>query len=208
MPRTLKILQVGAPVLRQPARPLTRDELLSESIQQLIVLLRETMRDAPGVGLAAPQVGEPVQLVVIEDRAEYHRELSPEQLAERERTPVPFHVLANPRLTVLDAGPREFFEGCLSLSGFTALVPRAAAVRVEALDERGEPVAITARGWYARILQHELDHLNGVLYIDRMRPRSFMTLENYQRHWKHLPLAEVRAMLSAPPPGRAVAETV
>ena len=106
--------------------------------------------------------------MVIEDREEYQQPISPERLAERERVPVPFHAIANPVLTVLDPSPRLFFEGCLSVTGFGALTPRHAAVRVSGLDERAEPVEIEARGWYARILQHEIDHLNGRLYIDSM----------------------------------------
>ena len=78
----------------------------------------------------------------------------------------------------------EFFEGCLSLAGFTALVQRSREVVVECLNERGEPQVIHASGWYARILQHEVDHLNGALYIDRMNSRSFMSLDNYKLYWK------------------------
>jgi peptide deformylase len=114
---------------------------------------------------------------VIEDPAP----LSDEQRAARGRLAVPFHVLVNPVLTVLDPGPVEFHEGCLSVAGFAALVPRAAKVLVEALDERAEPVSIVAEGWYARILQHEIDHLNGRLYIDRMRSESFTTAANLGR---------------------------
>jgi peptide deformylase len=169
----LKIVEVGHPVLRTPARPLTPDELRSGGMTALIELMRETMRDAPGVGLAAPQIGEPLQLAVIEDRAEYLEGLPPEELAARARAPVPFHVIANPRLTITDPGPVVFYEGCLSVPGFVGEVPRAAAVRVEALDHRGEPVTIETGGWYARILQHEIDHLGGNLYIDRMDTRTF-----------------------------------
>src|SRR6185437_4066170 len=113
-----------------------------------------------------PQVGFSLQLVVIEDQAEFIGKLPAEQVAERERRPVPFHVLINPKLTLLGSEPAEFFEGCLSLAGFTAVVPRARRVRVECLNERAEPVIIEASGWYARILQHEIDHLSGTLYID------------------------------------------
>src|SRR5882757_4147696 len=134
--------------------------------------MRETMRDAPGVGLAAPQIGESLQLAVIEDCAEYQDGLSPEELAARDRAPVPFHVIVNPRLTIVEPGPAVFYEGCLSVPDFVAQVPRAAAVRVDALDHRGEPVSIAAGGWYARILQHEIDHLRGTLYVDRMDTRS------------------------------------
>jgi peptide deformylase len=194
----LKIVQAGDPVLRQAARDLSPDEIKSAAIQQLIELMRETMRDAPGVGLAAPQIGESVRLVVIEDRAEYQQAVSPERLAERERTAVPFHVIANPVLTVLDPAPRLFFEGCLSVSGFAALTARHAAVRITGLNEHAEPVSIEARGWYARILQHETDHLNGTLYVDRMLTRSFMTDASFRRHWQERSVAEVSAALGLP----------
>ena len=180
----LDIVQVGDPVLRQPARPLSADEIASPAIAELIANMRETVRAAPGVGLAAPQIGIPLQLAIIEDREEYLQKLSPQQIAERERRPVPFHVVINPQCTLLDASSQEFFEGCLSLAGFTAIVPRARRVRVEYLNEKAEPVIITADGWYARILQHEIDHLNGTIYIDRMRSRSFCSAANYERLWK------------------------
>ncbi len=155
------------------ARPLTPEELRGPRIVQLIESMRETMYAAPGVGLAAPQIGEALQLAVIEDRPEYHQRLSPEELAELGRQPVPFHVIANPHLTVIDQGPAVFAEGCLSVPGYLARVARAQAVEVRALDHRGEPVTLQASGWYARILQHEIDHLQGTLYIDRMDTRSF-----------------------------------
>ena len=85
----------------------------------------------------------------------------------------------------------EFFEGCLSLTGFTALVPRAPAATVACLDHKGEPKIIHASGWYARILQHEIDHLHGSLYIDRMNPRTFMTVDNFNLFWKDKPMHEV-----------------
>jgi len=180
----LKIVQVGDPVLRQTARPLTADEIASKEIQSLIAHMRDTMRDAPGVGLAAPQVGMPLQLAVIEDREEYFKDIAPAQLAERERAAVAFRTIINPRIAEIPGATVEFFEGCLSLAGFSAIVPRARSVRVECLDENGEPRVIEASGWYARILQHEIDHLRGQLYIDRMRSRTFMSLENWNRYWK------------------------
>jgi peptide deformylase len=131
----LKIYQVGEAVLRQKARVLSIEEILSAHVQQLIELMRETMHDAPGVGLAAPQIGLPYQLAVIEDREEKIKELSPELVAERERLPVPFHVIINPTLIIEQQETVEFFEGCLSLAGFTALVPRARFARVECLEQ-------------------------------------------------------------------------
>ena len=190
----LKIVQAGEAVLREYARPLSIEDLRSPEIRQLIEWMRETMRDAPGVGLAAPQVGLSLQLAVIEDSAERQQAVAPEKLAERGRRPVPFHVIANPSLT-LEGEPLEFFEGCLSVAGFSALVPRAPRVRVDCLNENGEPVTITADGWYARILQHEIDHLHGTLYLDRMHSRSFMTVEHLTRHWNDLPIQEVKRRL-------------
>lgn len=181
----LKIVQAGDPVLRGPNRLLSPDEIRSAAIQQLIGLMQETMRDAPGVGLAAPQIGEPIQLAVIEDRPEYMKDISQDQLAERQRAPIPFHVIVNPELSIVGESSAEFFEGCLSVPGFAARVRRAVEVHVDCLTEQGEAVTIDAHGWYARILQHEIDHLNGSLYIDRMETRSFTTGENLNRVWKN-----------------------
>jgi peptide deformylase len=180
----IKIVSVGEPVLRKAARQLRPDEIGSDRIRQLIEYMRETLADAPGVGLAAPQIGEDVQLLIVEDKAEYQEKLTPEELAERERHPVSFHVLINPEIELLSPPDVSFFEGCLSLPGFVAIVPRARTVRVRAFNETGNPVQIEAEGWYARILQHEIDHLKGTLYIDRMWSRSFSSVDHYNRHWK------------------------
>jgi peptide deformylase len=192
----LPIVRVGEPVLRKQAHGLSPQEIRSKEIQKLIEHMRETMRGAPGVGLAAPQVGLSLQIAVIEDREEYHKDVSAEQLALRARRPVPFHVVINPRIqSAEDNQIVEFFEGCLSLPGFFALVPRSRSVRVECLDHRGKSKAIEASGWYARILQHEIDHLHGNLYIDRMYSRSFSSTDNWEKYWKAKPIAEVRSEL-------------
>jgi len=172
----LKIVQAGTPVLRKKARSLTPAEIRGAPIQMLIELMRETMRDAPGVGLAAPQIGEPLRLAVIEDQVTRD---------EAEREPVPFHVIVNPELRFRGDPPTmvDFFEGCLSVDGYQAIVSRAREVTVSALDHRGEPISIDASGWYARILQHEIDHLDGVLYIDRMKSRTLSTGRNVGAFW-------------------------
>jgi peptide deformylase len=180
----LKIVSVGEPALRAASRELSKEQILNPSTQNLIECMRETVRDAPGVGLAAPQVGESLQLAVIEDKLEYQKALTEQEKKERDRTVIPFHVIVNPVLELLTEPTETFFEGCLSLPGFTALVSRAKEVRVHCLDHSGKPLVIHASGWYARILQHEIDHMRGTLYIDRMQASSFTTLENYTRHWK------------------------
>jgi peptide deformylase len=194
-PVKLEIVQAGNPVLRQRARPLTVAEIRSREIQKLIETMRTSMHEAPGVGLAAPQLGLGWQLAVIEDREDYHKDVPEALLQERERRPVPFHAIINPAIEMIGDERAEFFEGCLSLAGFTALVPRARAVRVTCLDERGEQKVIEASGWYARILQHEIDHLNGTLYIDRMRTRSFTSMENLAEFWKGKPVSEIKKTL-------------
>jgi peptide deformylase len=193
----LQIVQAGHPVLRQEARPLTPAEIAGKEIQKLIESMRKTMYDATGVGLAAPQVGLSLQLAVIEDRAEYHKDVTEEQFRERERRPVPFHAIINPRITKKSDDTVEFFEGCLSLAGFSALVPRARTVRVEFLNERGVKETLEASGWYARILQHEIDHLNGTLYIDRMHSRTFASLDNWNEFWKGKPISEIKMLASS-----------
>jgi len=193
----LTIVQAGDPVLRKKGRSLSKEEIRSPEVQQLIELMREAMRDAPGVGLAAPQIGESIQLAVIEDRAEYLSDLSADQLAKYQREVIPFHVIINPKLTMVDDSSAAFFEGCLSVTGFSAVVDRALNVRVECLNERGEELTINAQGWYARILQHEIDHLNGILYVDRMKTRTLTTAENMFRFWRNKSIPKVLADLSS-----------
>jgi peptide deformylase len=191
----LKIVQAGDAVLRQRGKDLSATEIRSREIQNLIEWMRDTMHDAPGVGLAAPQIGLSLRLAVIEDKPENLKEIPAAYLKERERKPVPFHVLVNPKLTLQGPADVEFFEGCLSLAGFTAVVPRARKVRVEYLDHQAEPKVIDASGWYARILQHEIDHLDGTVYIDRMRTRTFMSVDNHNRYWKNTSTGDLRKLV-------------
>ena len=193
----LKIVQAGDPVLRQQSRALTKKEISSASIQYLIELMRNTMREAPGVGLAAPQIGQSLQLAVIEDRPEYIADHSADELAVYQRAIIPFHVIINPKLSFVGNSSAQFFEGCLSVAGFQAVVNRALKVRVECLNERGEEVTINAQGWYARILQHEIDHLNGTLYVDRMKTRTLATSENMSRFWKNQSVQDVLTELDS-----------
>jgi peptide deformylase len=104
-------------------------------------------------------------------------------------------VIINPKLFLLGDVAVDFYEGCLSVTGYGAMVRRATKVRVECLNQRAEPITINAEGWYARILQHEIDHLNGTLYIDRMQSRSFTTMENVDRFWSDKSIEEVQQEL-------------
>ena len=195
-PVRLRIEQAGAPVLHAPARDISLDELATRDFRQLIEMMFATLHGV-GVGLAAPQIGLPLRLVVIADPPEAHAAVDPDLLLAQGRVAVEPHVLVNPVLTVEDAAQAEFFEGCLSVDGYRAIVPRARSVRVRALDQDGEQFERVAVGWYARILQHEIDHLDGRLYIERMRPRTFVTAENGRIFWSEVPVAEVLQRLQS-----------
>jgi peptide deformylase len=193
-PLKLRIEQAGAEVLHRPARAVRAEELASAEVQRLIDLMFVTLAGT-GVGLAAPQVGVGLQVVVIEDPADAQAAVAPELLEAQQRVPVAPHVLVNPVVSVVDAVPAEFFEGCLSVDGFRAIVPRASRVHVSALDRLGQPLEIDATGWYARIVQHEVDHLGGRLYIERMYPRTFVNAASALQQWTKLPIDEARRRL-------------
>lgn len=191
----LDIVQTGDPVLRRRASPVEPADLATPFVQELLVSMEQTMREAPGVGLAAPQVGESLRVFVMGDDERIIQLMSPSRLAELERQPFATRVVVNPVLEPVGHQTVEFFEGCLSVSGFQGLVRRWRQVRLRGLDGAGAPVDWTLSGWPARIAQHEFDHLEGILYLDRMDPRSFTTNANLGRYWKARPADEVRAGL-------------
>lgn len=188
------IVQTGNPVLRARAKDVTPEQIATPDFQALIVRMTEAMRKAPGVGLAAPQLGVSLRVLVLEDRAELQTSLTPQELEERERKPVPLRVFINPTLTPIGEERATFFEGCLSVAGYAALVERWREVEVSGLDEKGQPQTWRVRGWPARILQHEVDHLDGTLYIDRMVSRSFGTLPQVKALYGGKPIAEVKPL--------------
>ena len=189
------IVQAGAEVLRGRAQNVTPEQLASPEFQALVQQMISTMRAAPGVGLAAPQIGVPLRVFVVEDRAEYQATLTPVELAERERVPVPVKVFINPTLTPVGDEKVTFVEGCLSVWGMGALVERWREVELSGLDEHGQPVTWRVKGWPARILQHEFDHLEGTLYVDRMLTRSFSTQAQLKARFSGRPIADIRREL-------------
>jgi peptide deformylase len=149
---TRDVLTYPDPFLRRPAGPVTE---FGPALDALIADMAETMWNEPGIGLAATQVGVDLQLFV------YDLEVS--------RDPAKVQVVCNPSFTVME-GEETDEEGCLSVPGFTAEVKRAARVVLEGRDRNGEPVRLDVEGLHARVLQHETDHLNGILFIDRISP--------------------------------------
>ncbi len=198
-PGLLPIVDCGDPVLRRPAEPVRPADLGTSELQLLISQMRATMEAAPGVGLAAPQVGVPVQLAVLADGPERWGRLTETERAARERYGLPFTVLVNPVIRpVADRGEVSFYEGCLSVPGLTGVVARHRAVHVTALDQNGQPVDRVFSGWAARIVQHETDHLAGRLYLDRVETRSLSTTDNYARLWAGQSPADASAALGFP----------
>ncbi|MFO0580098.1 MAG: peptide deformylase [Polyangia bacterium] len=182
-----KIAQIGHPVLRTPARPVTREELGSAPMQAFIDDLIATMRDADGAGLAAPQVYEPVQICALE-------------VGDNPRYPykpkIPLTILVNPVLEPITEQTFSNYEGCLSVPNLRGRVDRFVELRVRAWDRHGNDLDFVARGISAGTYQHEVDHLHGRLFIDRVTdPRSLCTWQEFERHHKAGFVAEVRAIV-------------
>ncbi len=151
-----EIITIPGPTLRKKARKVTD---FGPELQLLIDDMIETMRAAPGVGLAANQVDIPLRVVVVE--------YGEEDENGEEKTPARLYTLVNPEITRVDQETETAPEGCLSIPGFAGEVERSVAITVKAQNRHGQPVRVKAKGWLARIFQHELDHLEGVLFIDR-----------------------------------------
>ncbi|XP_031286210.1 peptide deformylase 1A, chloroplastic-like [Pistacia vera] len=180
-----EIVKAGDPVLHEPAREVDLEEIGSERIQKIIDNMVKAMRSAPGVGLAAPQIGIPLRIIVLEDTREYISYQPKEEIKAQDRRPFDLLVILNPKLKKKSNKTALFFEGCLSVDGYRAVVERYLDVEVTGLDRNGKPIKVDATGWQARILQHECDHLEGTLYVDKMVPKTFRITENLD-----LPLAE------------------
>ncbi|MET7682307.1 peptide deformylase [Streptomyces sp. NPDC005423] len=174
----LPIVAAGDPVLRRGTEPF-EGQLEPALLARFVEALRETMHAAPGVGVAAPQVGVGLRIAVIEDPAPVPEEVR----VARGRVPQPFRVLVNPSYEPVGAGRAAFFEGCLSVPGWQAVVARFAEVRLTGQDEHGRPVDEVFSGWPARIVQHETDHLDGLLYLDRAELRSLSSNEAMAERW-------------------------
>ncbi|HEY1158829.1 MAG TPA: peptide deformylase, partial [Arthrobacter sp.] len=172
------IVQAGHPALRRRAAEFD-GQLSADQLHRLIGIMRQVMHEAPGVGLAAPQLGIPLQLAVLEDQFN----VDPEAAALRNRSPLEFLAILNPRYSPVGPGLASFYEGCLSLNGLQAVVARPEAVLLEYLTPDGAAERRGFAGWQARIVQHETDHLNGILYIDRAQLRSMSSNAEYAAHW-------------------------
>jgi peptide deformylase len=182
-----KIAQIGHPVLRQRAREVTREELATPAMQQLIDDLVETMHDADGAGLAAIQVYEPIRLCAIEVRNNPRYPYKP---------PIPLTILVNPVLTPVGDEQFENYEGCLSVPNLRGLVKRFVHLHVTAWDRHGNPIDETVHGLKAGTYQHEVDHLDGKIFVDRADPTSFATWTEFERHHRAAFIEKAQALVA------------
>ena len=184
------IVQAGHPVLRHVAAPF-EGQVSDAELGHLIDLMRSVMHKAPGVGLAAPQLGIPLQLAVLEDQFA----VDPEVAAVRGREPLPFFAMLNPRYQALGTASVAFYEGCLSIGGLQAAVLRPESVRLDFTAPDGTEVQRTFSGWQARIVQHETDHVHGVLFLDRAELRSISNNAEYAARWAQPDISRARQEL-------------
>jgi peptide deformylase len=169
----LKIARIGHPVVRSAAQPVPKQAFRDRLFQKLIDDMRETMYEYEGVGLAAPQVHEGLRLAVIEIPG----------ADDRSQAEVPFMVLINPVVTPLDDERESSWEGCLSVPDLRGVVPRDKRVKLDALDRQGKPYSLEAQDFFARVIQHECDHLDGCVYLDRMADmRSLTFIKEFEDH--------------------------
>ena len=171
----LKVARLGHPVLRQAAPPVPLDVIRSPETQRFIDDLIETMREYDGAGLAANQVHTLRQICVIEVL---------ENPRYPDAPPIPLTVVINPVVTPLTEEMEDGWEGCLSVPDLRGMVPRCTAVRLQCCDREGQPVDLIAKEFFARVVQHETDHLNGIVYVDRMRDLSTLShVAEWNKHW-------------------------
>lgn len=163
-----EVCRMGHPVLRKTAKELSKDEINSDEFRQLVIDLRDSMKHYGGIGIAAPQIGVSEQVAVIElgSMNRYGEEVN-----------LPFTVFVNPRLEFLTDESQGFWEGCLSVPGLRGYVERPKKLKVIFLNETGEEKEIIAEGFLATVIQHELDHLFGVLYVDRIKDMSLLSYQ-------------------------------
>ena len=172
----LKVARLGHPVLRTPSEAVPKETITSAQIQRFIDDMIETMHEYDGVGLAAPQVHVAKQIAVIE--AQENRRYPGEG-------PIPLTVLINPKILNLSKKPFEDWEGCLSIDELRGKVPRAESLEVESYNRKGEKVKIHAHGFFARVIQHECDHLLGKVYLDRMPTlHTLAHMREFVRYWQ------------------------
>ncbi|XP_018412844.1 PREDICTED: peptide deformylase, mitochondrial [Nanorana parkeri] len=171
-----KVVQTGNPILRGQAESVPPERIPHPETQALLKRMTQIMRSCGCVGLSAPQLGVPLRVMMLELPEHLCQMVPPDVRTFREMEPFPLKIFINPTMRILESRKLSFPEGCSSVQGFSAVVPRCYSVEVSGLNEKGEQTSWKTQGWTARIVQHEMDHLDGVLYIDKMDSRTFVNM--------------------------------
>ncbi|CAG9832285.1 unnamed protein product [Diabrotica balteata] len=166
------IVQIGDPNLRVSSEEICEDDICRPEAQYLIKKLRNAFQSNNCVGLSAPQIGIPLQVVIAEFNEKHLKGYPKNEIKAKEMTIQPQTVIINPQIRIVDYTKVVFPESCESMKGYYAEVPRYRSIEVKGFNEKGALFSILAHGWWARILQHEIDHLQGKMYVDIMEPRS------------------------------------
>jgi peptide deformylase len=162
-----KVIRMGHPTLRREAKPLSLEQIQSPWFRELLIDMQETMKAEGGIGIAAPQINESFKVAIINVPAQSER--------YPEAKESPLLVIVNPSITVIDPTLQGFWEGCLSVPGLRGYVQRPRHVRIDCLDEMGNPRSYEVQDFLAIVFQHELDHLFGTLYIDRLKDNTMLS---------------------------------
>lgn len=173
---------------------MSRDEIGGAPIRDLVARMWQTLDEIPGVGLAAPQIGDDRAVAVVEDKPEFLKTIPVEQLREQGRVVIPPYVLINPEIEPAGSETTFFFEGCLSVKEHAGVVERFRAVNVSWTDEKGTRHSRHVEGWHARILQHEVDHLRGILFVDRVHPKGRVPKGDLAK-WRAASSEEIRRFI-------------
>jgi len=172
----LKIARLGHPILRKTAIEVANEKIPSSELQRLIDDMIDTMREYDGVGLAAPQVHQSLRITVVESLSNPRYPAAPD---------IPLTILINPKFSHMSEEMTEGWESCLSIDDFRGKVPRARELKVSAFDRTGEKIFLEAAGFFAVVLQHEMDHLNGMVYLDRMKDmKTLAHMKEYIKYWE------------------------
>ncbi|XP_033165795.1 peptide deformylase, mitochondrial [Drosophila mauritiana] len=182
--------QIGDPVLRQRAEEVPPEDIDSREINQIIDGMVKVLRHYDCVGVAAPQVGIPLRIIVMEFREGKQEQFKPEIYEERKMSTLPLAVFINPELEIISSQVNKHPEGCMSVRGYSAQVERYDKVRIRGIGKLGTPSEMELEGWSARIAQHEVDHLNGTIYMDKMDLSTFNCIL-----WEQINAAEGRSAI-------------
>ena len=184
--QSYKVRQIGDPILREKSKPVQYDYMFSPEFAKIIDVMLKTMRERKAVGIAAPQIGASLRVIAVEFNGQHIQQnikkFGANGIKKMHMQLYPLQIVINPVMKIIDPTTIAFKEGCLSMEGYSAIVPRMKEVQISGLGRKGENLKFNVSGWIARIFQHEIDHLDGHLYFDSMQYKTLI----YEKWKDHL----------------------